>query len=87
MIAKKQMYIADFYFIRNIFDSAHGRYAYVLEKYSGLGYNLRALYGATVSAYKNKDLSQTKSYLERLTSEFPKSDELLKLKEMIKDGE
>ena len=84
IMAKKQMYIANFYFVRDMFDSAHKRYVHVLEKYSGLGYNLKALYRAAISSYKNKDLHQARIYLTKLAREFPKSNELAKAKEIIK---
>ena len=83
-IAKKHLYIADFYFHRKMFKSAHGRYARIVREYPSLGYNRRALYGATISAYRDKDLIQSKSYLERLGKEFPKSNEFTKAKEVTK---
>lgn len=85
LIAKKQMYVADFYFVRNMFVSAHGRYTHVLKEYSGLGYDLKALYGAFVSAHKNKDFDLRKNYFARLAKEFPNSDELAKAKEIVKN--
>ena len=84
MQAQKQMYIADFYFTRQVFISAYHRYVHVLEKYPNLGYDLRALFGVIVSAYKNEDLDQAKHFLKKMMLEFPQSEELARVKEITK---
>jgi outer membrane protein assembly factor BamD len=75
MLAQKEYYIANFYFIRDKWESALGRFEGLLEKYPRLGLDAKALYGAAFSAYKNQDFSKAKTYYERLVSEFKDSPE------------
>ncbi|MGE0528571.1 MAG: outer membrane protein assembly factor BamD [Bdellovibrionales bacterium] len=70
MLAEKEYYVGNFYFIRDHYESALGRFESLLEKYSGLGLDAMALYGAAVSAYKIKDLGKAKAYYQRLMSRF-----------------
>ena len=86
MMIQREMYIADFYLRQKQFLSAKGRYILVLDKYPNLGYNLRALYGAIISAHRNKNFDESKLYLSRLASEFPNSVELSKAKEVVNHG-
>jgi outer membrane protein assembly factor BamD len=71
MLAEKILYIADFYFIRDIYDSALTRYEQLLREYPGIGFNDRALYGATMSADKVKDKKKREFYLSNLRENFP----------------
>jgi len=73
MLAEKVLYIADFYFIRDYYDSALSRYEQMLREYPGLGFNDRALYGAAYSAKKVKDKKKLEFYLSNLREKFPKS--------------
>ncbi|NJL24406.1 MAG: outer membrane protein assembly factor BamD [Calothrix sp. SM1_5_4] len=61
MLAEKELYVGNFYFIREKWDSALGRFEGLLEKYPNLGLDAKALYGAAISAYKIKDLSKAKT--------------------------
>lgn len=71
MLADKAIYIADFYFKTKKWQSAMGRYEDVMNEHSGLGFDERALYGATVSAYRFRDLEKSKKYLAMLVKKFP----------------
>lgn len=75
MLAAKEYYIAHFYFIRDKYGSALGRFEELLQRYPDLGYNARALYGAAISAYKTKDLEKAKVYLGKLTENYKSSSE------------
>src|SRR5437764_1090079 len=68
MLAEKENYIGHFYFIREHYESALGRYEGLLDKYPGLGYDAEALYGAAVSAYRIKELNKAKNYYRKLIS-------------------
>lgn len=76
MLAGKEDYIANFYFIREKFDSALGRYEGLLRKYSGLGFDAKALSRAAVCASKTGEPDKARKYLQELESKFPNSDEL-----------
>lgn len=75
MLAEKEYYIGNFYFIRDFYLAALGRFEDMLEKYPTSELAPQALYGASVSAYKIKDLAKAKSYYRRLTTEFKDSKE------------
>jgi outer membrane protein assembly factor BamD len=75
MLADKEYYIANFYFIRDFYESALGRFEDLLNKYPKMGLDAKALYGATVSAYKIKELGKAKTYYQRLATEFKGSSE------------
>ncbi|MCB0364295.1 MAG: outer membrane protein assembly factor BamD [Bdellovibrionaceae bacterium] len=82
-LANKELYIADFYFSRDQFDSALGRFEDLLAEYPNLGYEPRALYGAAFSSFKLKDLPKARSLYDRLISQHPDSSEAKKLKDEI----
>lgn len=84
MLAEKVLYIADFYFVRDFYDSALNRYEQMLKQYPGLGLNDRALYGAAVSAKKVKNKKKMEFYLSNLKDNFPKSKWTAKAKEELK---
>lgn len=73
MLAEKEDYVAEFYFIRDMFDSALKRYEYLLKNYSGLGLNAKALYGASMSAFKIKEKEKSKQYYDQLLKNHPSS--------------
>lgn len=78
MLAEKEAYIGHFYFIRDHFESALGRFEGLLDKYPGLSFDAEALYGAAVSAYKIKELNKAKNYYRKLISEYKDSAEAAK---------
>jgi len=83
MLAEKEYYIGHFYFIRDYYESALGRFEELLKVYPGLGFDARALYGATVSAHKIKDIAKTKSYFQKLNTQFRGSPEAEKARREI----
>lgn len=74
MLAEKEMYIGNFYYIREMFDSAQKRFENLLAKYSGYGFDDEALYKAGVSAYESGDPENGKKYLEQLLKVHPNSN-------------
>jgi outer membrane protein assembly factor BamD len=83
MLAEKEKYIAHFYFIRDHYESALGRYEDLMNKYPTAGMDAEALYGAAISAYKIKELSKAKTYYMKLTTDFKDSREAEKAKREI----
>lgn len=78
MLAEKEIYIADYYFKREKYGSALGRYEELLKAYPNQGFDTIALYGATASALESKENAKAKEYYDRLIGEFPNSDEASK---------
>jgi len=86
-LAEKEQYIADFYFKREMYDSALRRYEKLLKDYPSLGFELPGLYGASVSALRAGDMEKGKSLSMKLVQQFPDSSEAGKVKgEMDKHG-
>ncbi|NJM10324.1 MAG: outer membrane protein assembly factor BamD [Bdellovibrionaceae bacterium] len=83
MLAEKEYYIGNFYFIRDHFESALGRFEELLERYPNLGLDAKALYGAAISAHKIKDMAKTKTYYQKLTTRFKGSEEAEKARREI----
>jgi outer membrane protein assembly factor BamD len=86
MLADQEHYIAEFYFIREKWESSLGRYEDLLRKYPKLGYDSKALLGATLSAYRLKDMDKAKNYFKRLLAEHPDSAELASARKELADG-
>lgn len=86
MLADKAYYIADFYYIREIWESALGRFEDIMNQHRGFGYDTKALYGATLSAYKMKDIDKAKGYFKKLLAEYPNSIELDNARKELADG-
>ncbi len=83
MLAEKEYYIGNFYFIRDFYESALGRFEDLLTKYPRLGFDAQALYGASVSAFKTKELGKARTYYQRLMSEFKNTKEADKARREI----
>lgn len=79
MLTQKELYIADFYYQQEIYDSALLRYESAYRKYSGFGYDPRSLLGAAKSAHKANDSDKAKKYSDLLTSKFSDSPEAKEL--------
>jgi outer membrane protein assembly factor BamD len=86
MLAEKADYIANFYFIRQKWQSALGRYEDLMHNYPKMGFDLKALYRATVSSYKLKDMDRAKTYFKKLLADYPNSKELEKARAELADG-
>lgn len=83
-MAEKEIYIGDFYFKRNTFESALPRYEFVIKEYSGIGFDEKALIRAAYSAYKVGDPTKARKYLAQLKSNPIKSIETKSLLKEIK---
>lgn len=83
MLAEKEYYIGNFYFIRDFYESALGRFEDLLTKYPQLGFDAKALYGASISAFKMKELGKARTYYQRLMSEFKNTSEADKARREI----
>jgi outer membrane protein assembly factor BamD len=86
MLADKAHYIAEFYFIREKWESALGRYEDLMRSHPGRGYDSKSLYGATLSAYRMKEMDKAKTYFKRLLAEHPDSKELALARKELADG-
>jgi outer membrane protein assembly factor BamD len=75
MLADKELYIADFYFKREHFQSALPRYEKVLVLYTTEGVEPKALMGAGLAAAGAGDLDKGGRYLNRLLENYPSSGE------------
>lgn len=75
-LAEKEEYIADFYFKKEIYDSALSRYENLYRNHQGLGFDAKALSRAAICAKKTGDLDRAKKYSAILKQKFPGSSEL-----------
>lgn len=80
MLAKKELYVADFYSKREKWDSALKRFETVLKQYPNLGMEPIALLGAARSALKAGEKERGENYLKTLYSQYPNSDEARRAK-------
>jgi outer membrane protein assembly factor BamD len=83
-MAEKELYIGDFYFHREIYDSALPRYEKVVKDYSSLGFDEKALSRAAYSAYKTGDPAKAQKYVSQLKDLDIKDSETKKLLKEIK---
>ncbi|WP_413289603.1 outer membrane protein assembly factor BamD [Bdellovibrio sp. HCB337] len=84
MLAGKEEYIAAFYFKREMYDSALSRYETLISTYPTLGFDEKALYGATMSANKIGDSFKAQKYLKELMAKFPQSSEAQRAQKEVK---
>lgn len=84
MLAGKEEYIAEFYFKRAMFDSALSRYETLISTYPQLGFDEKALYGATISANRIGDSFKAQKYLKELMAKFPQSSEAQRAQKEVK---
>lgn len=75
-LAQKEEYIADFYFKKELYESALTRYENLYRTYPGLGFEAKALSRASIAAHRSGDLERAKRYLSVLKQKFPDSSEL-----------
>jgi outer membrane protein assembly factor BamD len=75
-LAAKEIYIADFYFIRKRWDSALNRYEGLLKEFPGLGFDEEALSKAALSAARNGDSDRARALFAELNRKFPNSNRL-----------
>lgn len=74
MLAEKENYIGHFYYIRDMYDSALGRYERLLKKYPNQGYDEEALYHAGMSAFEDGKKDIGEKFLKELIARFPNGD-------------
>lgn len=80
MLNEKELYIADFYFKQQQYDSALLRYISSYKKYSDSGLQPRSLAGAIKSSAQLNDNEKQKTYKDLLMAKFPDSEEAKKIK-------
>lgn len=83
-MAAKEVYIADFYFIRRKWDSALTRYEGLLAEFPGLGFDEEALAKAALSAARNGDADRARNFSAELSRRFPQSDRLRDVQREVK---
>jgi outer membrane protein assembly factor BamD len=83
MLAEKEEYIADFYFIREKYDSAMTRYEYLLSRYPGSGLDAKAMLRAALCAHRLGEQEKAKKITAELAKKFPSSDEILEARKEI----
>lgn len=67
-LAEKEIYVADFYFKKKLFDSALGRYETAAKEYLGVGYDEKILARLVLSAVKTGELAKARTYADKLSS-------------------
>ncbi len=78
MKAEKELYIAQFYFVREQYASSLKRFEGVITKYPGLGLEPRALYGAAKSAFESGEKEKGRQFFKSLESQYSDSNEAKK---------
>jgi outer membrane protein assembly factor BamD len=73
MLAEKEAYIGNYYFIRLKYDSAQRRYEALLLKYPNLGFDDVAHYRAGIAAFEQGENLEGKKHLETLLEKYPNS--------------
>lgn len=86
MLAEKEAYVARFYFQRENWGSALERYEDLMKNHAGTGFEKEALLGATISAYKAKEMDKAKLYFKELLARYPNSPELETARKELADG-
>jgi outer membrane protein assembly factor BamD len=86
MLAEKEYYIANFYFIRDKYDSALTRFAGLVHAYPQSDLIPKALKGAAVSAHRLKDSAKAQAFLNELGSRYAGSKEFRDAKKEIGDA-
>jgi outer membrane protein assembly factor BamD len=80
MLAEKEIYVANFYSKKKMYDSALKRYETVLKTYPNLGLDAEALLGAARSAIKSGEKERGEQHLKNLYTLYPNSDEAKRAK-------
>lgn len=84
MLAEKEEYIADFYFIRKKYSSALPRYENLYAEYGGLGFEKKALSRMVISAFKLGQTEKFEKYSKILFSgQFADSKEAAEAKKEV----
>jgi outer membrane protein assembly factor BamD len=75
MLAQKEEYIGDYYYIREFYESALPRYEKLYSTYKNLGFEPKALARASYCAAKIEKAEKSNQYKELLFSNYPQSKE------------
>ncbi|MGZ3670003.1 MAG: outer membrane protein assembly factor BamD [Bdellovibrionota bacterium] len=70
-LAEKEDYVANFYYKRELYQAAAGRYSYLVDNYGDFGHNRDGLYRLAFSYERMGEYRKASDTLERLDSEFP----------------
>lgn len=81
-LAEKELYIANFYLKKQRWESALGRAEGLLSRYSGLGYDEKALARAAVAAQAANKTELSEKYLAQLKQAFPSTEEPEEVKKL-----
>lgn len=70
-LAEKEEYVGSFYYKRELYQAAAGRYAYLVDTYPDFGYNRDGLYRLAFSYERMGEYQKATEALNRLDAEFP----------------
>lgn len=70
-LAEKEQYVADFYYKRELYQAAAGRYATLVDTYSEFGRNREGLYRLAFSYERMGEYRKANDTLDRLDTDFP----------------
>ncbi len=87
-LAEKENYVGDFYFKRDLYESAASRYAFLLQNFPEYGYNEEALYRLAFAWERLGQFERANEALDRLERDFPDRDKGKRedLREAIEKG-
>ncbi len=74
-LAEKENYVGNFYYKRELYQAAAGRYAGLVEMYPDYGYNRDGLYRLAFSYERMGEYQKATEALNRLDTEFPEGKE------------
>jgi outer membrane protein assembly factor BamD len=74
-LAEKENYVAEFYYKRELYQAAAGRYSYLVETYPDYGYNRDALFRLAFSYERMGEYRKASDAMARLDGEFPDGKE------------
>ncbi len=83
-LAEKEFYIGEFYFKREKYQSALGRFQTVLKKYRGIGLDEKVLYHIGMCYFHLNKKTDAKETFQSLLKQFPKSKFTEPVNEMLK---
>lgn len=84
MLGEKVLYIADFYFIRDMFDSALLRYEKLYREFNGEGFAPKALLGVGLCALETGDRAKAEQSLTQLIKEHAGAPEATRADEALR---
>jgi outer membrane protein assembly factor BamD len=88
-LAEKEQYVADFYYKRELYQAAAGRYTTLVDNYGDFGHNLDGLFRLAFSYERMGEYRKANDALDRLDSQFPdgkNNSDRKKLRSLITAG-